>query len=298
MLKALKFSRLVLITLMLHICIGYGQENKTVSYNDLNLNLVIEGNLDLLWTLDEQRYRYFIRTETGEILELENKRIEGRKYDESYKKTLSEYTNPTEKELKKLRFTLFHLSEYVDAQNLRSDPNYVQQSERAKIVLNGSALGGITNIPLFENPDNEILPQIGFELELIDEGNFPRHALYLQARHVFSSDNLNYQNTELAFGYRFKIIRQQNFNLFANLAFATLGFIEAERSYYNVDDELIEEKIDKTTFETPFSLGLGADYRIGKNGFLTAQYNEIVALLVENTGNFSMNFLVGYKFTF
>ncbi|WP_228850368.1 hypothetical protein [Aegicerativicinus sediminis] len=299
MLKALIFDRsLISILIILFSFICYGQDSQSVPYKGLNLTSAINGDLDLLWTLDQHHYRYFIRTSDGEIVELENNRIKGHKYDGAYKQTLSKYTNPTEKELKKLRFTLFHLSEFIDSQNTKADPNYLKQSQRAKIVINGSFLGGITNIPLFENPEDEILPQLGVELELIDEGNFPRHALYFQARQILKSDELNYQNTELAIGYRFKIIKNPNFNLFANLTFATLGFINAERSYYNVDNELVEEKIDNATFETPFSLGIGADFKVAKNGYISVQYNEVVAILVDNAGNFPKNILVGYKFKF
>jgi hypothetical protein len=56
----------------------------------------------------------------------------------------------------------------------------------------------------------------------------------------------------------------------------------------------IVEKVNG--FEVPLAFGVGADIKLSKTSFLSLTYNELFALLLENEGNFSTSFAVGYKF--
>ena len=56
----------------------------------------------------------------------------------------------------------------------------------------------------------------------------------------------------------------------------------------------IVEKVNG--FEVPLAFGVGADIKLSKTSFLSITYNELFALLLENEGNFSSSFAVGYKF--
>ncbi|MFT5217601.1 MAG: hypothetical protein ACI83H_002741 [Glaciecola sp.] len=54
--------------------------------------------------------------------------------------------------------------------------------------------------------------------------------------------------------------------------------------------------IKENGFEVPLAFGIGADIKLSETSFLSLTYNELFALLLENEGNFSSSFAVGYKF--
>lgn len=153
----------------------------------------------------------------------------------------------------------------------------------------------MTNNPFIENPDNTITPLFGAEMELYDNNIAKRHAAFLQLSHVLESGELDYSTTEIALGYRFRFIYTDKFNMHANLKLATLSF--SNSSYVVGEGENIEIKNKSaTSFDAPLIFGLGADFKVSDNGFITFYYNELFAVFIENQGNFSTNFALGYKF--
>ncbi|MEZ4780726.1 MAG: hypothetical protein R2816_03835 [Flavobacteriaceae bacterium] len=56
--------------------------------------------------------------------------------------------------------------------------------------------------------------------------------------------------------------------------------------------------IKENGFEAPFTFRVGADIKknFSETSFLSITYNELFALLLENEGNFSTSFAIGYKF--
>jgi hypothetical protein len=79
------------------------------------------------------------------------------------------------------------------------------------------------------------------------------------------------------------------------MKFATLNFSNAT-ILVNNDDIITTEEISDISFDVPFIFGIGADIRITENSFITLAYNELFALFLDNQGNFSQDFAVGYKF--
>ncbi len=63
-----------------------------------------------------------------------------------------------------------------------------------------------------------------------------------------------------------------------------------------MDENDLEVNVNSTTFDTPFIFGIGADIKVGDNGFITIIYGEMFALLLNNQGNFSSDISLGYKF--
>ena len=60
--------------------------------------------------------------------------------------------------------------------------------------------------------------------------------------------------------------------------------------------ELVTEKISSGAFDTPFVLGIGADFRLFNDHFLTLSYGEIVSIFLNNNDNFPLDLRLGYKF--
>ena len=61
---------LLLILLCFTFQFNYSQESYTINGETLELKTEIEGQIDLLWTIINREYRYFVRTDNGAITEL------------------------------------------------------------------------------------------------------------------------------------------------------------------------------------------------------------------------------------
>jgi len=265
------------------------QETYTVQNESLQLKTEVEGQVDLLWNIIDGKYRYFVRSSDSVITELVNTRNENRKFQEEYKTTLKNLTGVSAEEV---NFTLNDIKRYLDSYNATQDPSYVSSIYNAKLQLLLEVFGGVTNSPFINNPENSTSPQFGAELELLDGNRIKRHALFMQLRHVFKTNDFEYSTTELALGYRFRFINSHAFSLFGQTKFATLNFLK--NTVPGPSDEPVD--ISETVFDVPFTFGVGADIRIGDNSFITILYNELFAALLDNNGNFSTNITLGYKF--
>ena len=279
---------------VLFICFAfqfnYSQENFTVDGETLPLKVEINGQLDLLWTNATNRYRFFIRTDDGAITELKNSLDADGNYKEEFKATLSNLTNGLS--TRKVKLMLNSLRNYIHEYNSSIDPAYVATSTSGKAQLRLGFSGGLTNNPFISNPDNLKAPLIGAELEIFESGDQPRHAGFLQLRHVFETNDLEYSTTESSLGYRFRIINKSSFSLYAQVKFATLNFIDTTR----LDENSMEVNVNTSNFDVPFIFGIGSDIRVGKNSFITVIYGELFALLLDTKDNFSTDIAIGYKF--
>jgi hypothetical protein len=265
------------------------QETYTVHGETLQLKTEVEGQLDLLWNVIDGHYRYFVRTTDNSITELVNTRDENRHYQEEYKTTLQ---NLTDVNADNVNLTLTDLKSFIDEYNLSQDPTYSSSIYNAKLQLLLGIFGGITNSPFINNPNNTKSPQFGAELELLDGNRIKRHALFMQLRHVFEADDFKYSTTELALGYRFRVINARSFSLYGQSKFATLNFLK--NTVPGANDVPVD--INETVVDIPLTFGIGADIRLTDSSYLTINYNELFAALVENNGNFSTNITLGYKF--
>lgn len=282
-----------LFCLVLSFAFSEAQETYTVDGETLELKTEVNGKLDLLWNIIDGKYRYFVKTENETIIELKNTKKDG-KFQQEYKTLLDELTNES-MSTKRLNLTLFSLKEFIDTHNSNSDSNYQTTAVRNKLQFRIGVFGGITNSPFITNPDNLTTPQFGGELEVLDVNQISRHAIFLQAKHVVEHDDLQYSTTELALGYRFRVINKASFSLYGNVKFATVNFSNAT-VVTNVEDVITTEEISQTAFDVPFIFGVGADIRLTENSYITLAYNELFALLLDNQGNFSQDFAIGYKF--
>jgi len=265
------------------------QETYTVAGETLELKTEVEGKLDLLWNIIDSEYRYFVRTEDNAITELKNTKQDN-DYQEEYKTLLGELTNGTS--TKKLNLTLFSLKEFIDDYNTSADSNYQSTVKRSKVQIRLGVFGGITNSPFVTNPDNVKSTLFGGELEIVEAKQISRHAVFMQLKHVLEHDDLPYTTTELSLGYRFRFINKAQFSLYGNVKVATLNFSEATV----LNSGNMVENFDETAFDVPFIFGVGADIRITNGSFITLAYNELFALFIDNQGNFSTDFSIGYKF--
>ena len=281
---------LLLLILCFAFQLNYSQETYTINGETLELKTEISGQLDLLWNIIDGKYRYFVRSEDGNIKELKNTKDSNNKFQEEYKSALSELTKGMSTD--KLKLTLYSLRNYLDAYNASVDSNYTSSSTESSVQFRLGFSGGVTNNPFVGNPDNTITPMIGAELEIFEANVLPRHSGFLQARHAFDSDDFPYSTTELSLGYRYRFINKETFSIYGQFKLATLNFSNVTFS----DENNMEVDSSDTSFDIPFIFGVGSDIKVGENSFITIIYGELFAILLDNQGNFSTDIAVGYKF--
>ncbi|MCB0383631.1 MAG: outer membrane beta-barrel protein [Psychroserpens sp.] len=282
-----------ILCLIFSVSFIQAQESYTINGETMELKTEVEGQLDLLWNIIDGEYRYFVRTEDNTITELKNTKVD-RKFKEEYKTLLSELTNNS-LSTKRLNLTLFSLKEFIDTYNISADRNYETHVSRSKFQFRLGVFGGMTNSPFVNNPNNEKTPLLGAELEILEAERISRHAVFMQLKHVLEQEDIKYSTTELSLGYRFRVINKETFSLYANMKFATLNFSNAT-VITETNGTITTREFNETAFDVPFIFGVGADINVSKNSFITLAYNELFALFLDNQGNFSTDFSIGYKF--
>ena len=281
---------LIAILFLLAFQLNYSQQTYTVNGESLELKTEIDGQIDLLWNVIDGQFRYFVRTNDGTLTELKNTKDDNNNYQEEYKSTLRSLTNGMNTD--KLKLTLYSLRNYIDAYNASVDSSYTSTSTESSVQFRLGFSGGITNNPFVGNPDNIKTPMIGAELEIYEANVLPRHSGFLQARHVFESDDFKYSTSELSLGYRYRFINKEAFSIYGQVKLATLNFSNVTF----LDENNMEIDSSETAFDIPFIFGVGSDIKVGNNSYITIIYGELFALLLDNQGNFSTDIAVGYKF--
>lgn len=284
-----KFSLIVCFIITLSI---YGQETVDINGETLELKTEVEGELDLLWNIINSEYRYFVRTVDGTITELTSTRNNDNKYQYEYKLILENLTKDENISASKVKLTVPSLRDFLDTYNRLKDDSYQSSFKKNSLGFRLGLSGGITNHPFVGNPDNTKTPLAGVELEFFESKISDRHAGFIQARHTFESDDFQYSLTEFSLGYRYRFIKLDKFNIYGQVKFATLGFSDATF----IDSNNMEQSLNETSFDVPFIFGLGADFQISDNSYITIIYGELFAALLDNQGNFSTDISIGYKF--
>lgn len=266
------------------------QQQYTVNGTTYQLKIAVEGHLDLLYNTINKEYRYFVRTNDGTITELTNTKGYDKHFQEEYKLQLANLTEDSNVSTSDLNFTLSDLEEFIKTYNTSLGDTY--NDTKATVKLRLGLFGGITNQPFVSNPNNTTVPFFGAELEGISS-KISRHAGFFNITHALDHDDFQYTSTQLGLGYRYRFLNKTRFNLYGNLAVATYTFSKQTFMLIGAPSETVKESI----FQIPCSFGLGADIKVGSNGFITLAYNELFAVFTNNSSNFPINVAMGYKFS-
>ncbi|TCK65168.1 hypothetical protein DFQ05_2383 [Winogradskyella wandonensis] len=279
------------------ISIGFAQNTYTVNGETLELKTEVEGELDLLWTVTYGKYRYFVRTSEGTITELKSTRDSNGKYKKEYLDVLKNLTSDSNVSPDRVSLTTGSLKRFIDNYNKRKDSDYKIRNTDSKVNFRLAFFGGTTNHPLVENIDNTSSFQLATELELFGDTDNPRHSGLLQARQTLGAKD-DYRSTEFSLGYRFRILRKERFNLYVQNRFASVNFFSIERPVFTDETSSIIEfqTRNESEFDVPFIFGIGADIKISANSYLTILYDRFFALGLDNSDDFPMDIMVGYKF--
>ncbi len=273
------------------------QQQYKIAGKTYSLHTEVEGPLTLLWNSIEGEYQYFVQKDNV-IVALKNTKKEGN-YQEEYKETLQHLTDDAIVSTAKVKFTLASLQAFCVEYNTKRDPSFNSNEKSIGLKLRLGVFAGVTNSIYTENPTNAIQPLAGVDLELIDNVKLKRHAMVVSFKQVFESSDYSYSASQLSLNYRFKFIKTSKFDLYVNCKFVSFTHSKKEVTYLTTDQPapqvLITETRSGSDFNTPVTLGIGADYKIG-NGFITFNYNDFVGLSVESNDEFPIAFTLGYKF--
>lgn len=271
------------------------QQDYTIQGKTYNLKTEVTGELTLLWNIIDEEYRYFIK-KGSDIKELSNTKENG-SYQFEYRNVLKSLTTDADISTDKVNLTLPSLAKFVKTYNKTVDPNFETEENPLQVGLRLGAFAGISNRSVINNnPDNNALPTIGAELELIDKVKLVRHSLVMRLTQTFESSDYKYTATGLSLNYRYKFIKKEAFDIYVNVKGVTYTLFDTEVTVPNTtdSDNIPRNPLDDDEFNTPGAFGLGADIALGK-GFLTLNYDDIVVLNRKTNGEFPLNFTVGYK---
>ena len=266
------------------------QERFTINGKTYELKTEVEGEIDLLWNTIDKEYRYFIRTNDGNFIELLNTKGSDNKYQEEYKVQLSRLTENSAS-TNNLNFTLPDIKGFVQVHNTSFGNTYLNNIERLKLRL--GIFGGITNQPFVSNPNNTMVPFFGAEIEGLSSSKTSNQAGFLSIIHALDNNDFKYSATQIGIGYRYRFINKSNFNIYGNLKIATYTFSKETIYITDTTNEVFKE----SSFQIPCSFGLGADIKISNGSFITLAYNNLFAIFVNNSNNFPMDFALGLKFS-
>jgi len=281
--------RLVLFALLTGLGISNAQLTTTIDDSPVTLKQATKGTLELHYGWFQRQYYFYVKTGGSQLTAL------SREEDQAnyYKSTLSQLTNGFGN-TEALTYEFKALKNYINAYNASLNPDFTPYEEPHKLSWYGMLFTGITNNPFVSNTNNTLNPMIGLEVEMSGNVPMPIHSGFFQYRYAFASSVFDYQTQEFALGYRYRFVRKNWGALFAQVKAATLNISQAVIS--GEDAAILE--INNTSFDAAFIFGVGADFKIGAQSYITVLYGELMAVFLENEGNFPLDFTLGYKWRF
>ncbi|MEM7187686.1 MAG: hypothetical protein AAF466_13615 [Bacteroidota bacterium] len=287
-------KRLLLLLALVTSLGTFAQNTYTVDGKDYPLNTEVEGTLTLLWNTIDGNYRYFAK-KGSTFTELKNTRGD-RDYLEEYKQVLADLTSDQNLPVDKVKLTLVSLRKFVNSYNKAVDPSFVEVGNPVQLEARLGVFAGMTNYPYFVNPGNDLLPQLGVDFEIIDNARLKRHGIVFQFRQLLSTSDFDLSSSQFSLNHRFKFVNCETFAVFINTKIA---------SYVHLSQDIPDPDGDGDTddaisgsggeFQAPFAFGVGADIALG-NGHITLGLYDLLALNLEDNGEFPTDFVVGYKF--
>jgi len=285
------------LAMLISIPIANAQNQYTVDGKQYTLKTDVEGSLTLLWNTIDGEYRYFLQ-KGDKVTELINTLVE-RKYQEEYKEYLQLQTADVTISVEKVKLTLPSLRDFFNDYNSQKDPNYITQNKDIQIKIRLGVFAGISNNIYTENPDNTLLPVAGVDFEIIEEAHLKRHSLVIQFKQTFENSDYKYSASQFSLNYRFKFVKTETFDVFVNTKIASYTYVKRDIEVIvpgPADIPIVTVVTESGgSFQAPVIFGVGADITVGK-GYITFSYNDIVGIVIENNGEFPVDFTLGYKF--
>ena len=262
-------------------------QNKVFDINGEKKTLTYEINSKLSLLVDDSNRNYIMYVEKdGQIKELSEK---------NYKIVLNNFTKSEKIKVENVDFTLRDIRNFVLDYNAKFDDEF---AKTPPVSTRLAFLGGVSNY-------NSYLPKAGddkyrlagLSFEFYNEEELNRHSLLLQVRKNLGRGNIDLNIWEIGTGYRFKIINSDKFHLYIETEFFNLHRVKFSESIFLDQQEVTINQDSEWEVELPLGIGGGIAYQIADNFFLTANYNNIAFLGIDDNGESPLDIRFGVKFT-
>lgn len=288
--------RNTLIILCLFLAAGsetLAQDTYIIEGDTVDLKREVSGKLNLLWTTEGNRYRYFVQKKKR-MVELKNIMVDG---VPQYRAELDTLTADASIHTRDVKFALYSLKHFVNQYNKQVQEDYVYNSSTPNFRQRLGFFTGLSNNIYTTNPENILAPIIGVELEVYDPNLAPRHSAIVHLRQSFKREELRYSSTQLSLSYRFKVLRFTNVDIHVDAELATAMYSENTVDIRDAAGDIIDVREDSGfSFKVPLSFGIGTDILITDKNYITFGYNDFISLVLDDNGSFPLDFTLGYKY--
>lgn len=270
-----------------------GQGIFVIEGDTLKLTAEVRGELSLFWDKEPESPRFFVR-KGDRILELKDSLHNGRP---QYRIALERITRNQNAPLRDLEFSRASLGAFVRTYNEHAALQRTQSESQRVFASRIGFFTGLSNKVYADNPDNVLAPLIGLEFELFNPQFSWRHSLVVDLEQSFKRQGYRYTATQLSLGFRYRFLQINRLQFYLD---ATLVRLLYERDEYQELDEhggvLAMRDDSGFKLQAPLSLGMGADYQVTQNGYITFGYNEVVSATLESNGAFPIDITIGYRY--
>ena len=261
-------------------------QNDTFNIDGEEKTLTYEINSKLSLLVDDSSRDYILYAKkNGQIKELK---------ENNYKDILNNFTKDKNIAVVDVDFNLRDIRNIILDYNAKFDTKF---AKTPPVSVRLSFLGGVSNYNAFlpkKFDDNYLFQGIG--LEFYNKEKYNRHSLIVQARKSASQGNFGVDIFEVGIGYRFRIINTKRFHLYFETEFFNLHRVEFEQDAQPEETGIIIENGNDYEFEPPLSLGGGLAYKVAKGFYLTANYNNLVFLGLNDNDESPLDIRFGLKF--
>ncbi len=284
-------------TFFFYVCILYSYAISaqttlyTINNKSYELKTEVEGTITLLWNNIDSEYYYFAK-KGDTIIPLTNTK-KGNTYQEEYKKQLQILTADVDihsYRIDRVRLTLSNLRGFFTLYNKKAAPQYKEKSVYSNLEYRLGFFAGVSNNVFSDklSTDSKIDFQLGIDFEIYDRKALPRHGFLLQYKQTFNVGSL--RTSQFSLNHRFKFIVIPIFQAYLNTKVAAFNI---ERNEFFDFDIIDTRKV--FTLQAPISFGLGADLKVGR-GYLSLNYNDVIALFIDDNGEFPVDITIGYRY--
>ncbi|SFU68297.1 hypothetical protein SAMN05216480_11318 [Pustulibacterium marinum] len=292
-------KKLVVLVVFLFVSlVTFAQETtQVINGESITLQEEVSGEISLYYTKNNGEYRYFV-AKNGSFYELKNTKDASGDYQYEYRTTLASLTSDASVSATKTSLMLGSLTDFVVAYNQQKDTSYTYENKHFKLGVNLGVLGGVGNNVYTTNVNNTMVPQVLVEAEFFDALKpMSRHSAFAHLKQTFSAEDYDYSSTQFSLNYRFKLVRNENLKLYAQTKLVTITSASATYTTTDTEGDIVSYTEKGTNFDAPVMFGIGADFKIANNTYISFQYNDFVALNNDSNGEFPVDLNLGVKFT-
>ena len=251
LLKMKKFYTFAIVTLM--ACAVKAQDTYFKTIDNVQAKKIVDGSVALYYHYERNNFRFFVEKD-NEITELKDERAARTSNEEDYKAVLNKIVANDNLSADYVPRTIYGLKDYLEDVNKSLDDDYKNMFEKAQITVRMGVFSGLSNNIYRTNVDNVYAPTTTLEFEFSDKREMTNHGAFVQFKHSFSNNELNYSATQFSINYRYSFLNTTGLRLFGNAKMATVTYAKSTMEYLDENEQLQSVSEKGFAFDTPVSV--------------------------------------------